>query len=122
MGFKISSELFSVDMSHPAFHTSLIPQALLAFLTLPSQRLQGIFQPIGFWENKMPLPTPTVTMGLQRKKHGGKFRFMIVTAVASPTELVPRGEKCSLLPFPLRRLWKMVSGNTNSAIYRPSFA
>lgn len=38
-GFNRASKPFSVDMSHPAFHTSLTsPQALLAFLTLSSAK------------------------------------------------------------------------------------
>lgn len=91
-------------MSHPAFHTSLTPLALLASLTLPSQRLQSIFQPVGLWGNKMPLPIPKVTTGLQGENHGGKFRFLIVAAVAGPTELAAGAEKRSLLPFPFQRL------------------
>lgn len=83
----------------------------------PQQRLQGIFHPIGLWGTKMPLPAPKVTTGLQGGKHGGKFAFMIVTVVAGP--MVAGEVLHPALPSPKA---VMVGGNTNSAIYRPSFA
>ena len=94
MGFRRAPELLSVDMPHPASHTSLIPQGTAARASwlpspFPQQRSQDICSSLAaLWGNKMPLPIPKDTTGLQGKILGRNFQFVIVTAVAGPTELV----------------------------------